>query len=340
MDVDYNSVSLPNGSLNLSDYRIVRELGKGGFGTTYLAEDTRGHQYALKLIDYQAALDQGLSADEIVGEADSLRTLSEGQCNPYLICYYGSWDFMHQGKRYIAIVSDFVDGMSLRDFLNQPQYGGGYISTAVLWPLITQMLYGIQYIHSKGYAHRDIKPENIMLTRDLNVKFIDFGLACTRTCQSGSCYDTCRGLAGTLAYDAPEMLNRTYQENITGAQKRDIWALVVVFYEMVGGNYSYPFTVFSSFNQWLPTDDIIRNIISEPLKYPAYQQDDGRTNEFLFRNIVRDVNARPDINQLIAAWVSNVIGRPQVPAPAVPEVVYGDQLMRQQLQPVDYHMIM
>lgn len=337
MSVEYYNT--PDNTLDLSDYRIVRELGRGGFGTTYLAEDGHGHQYAVKLIDYQAAINQGLSADEIVGEASSLSALSQDQCNPYLICYHGSWDFTYDGRRYIAIVSDFVDGLSLRDWLNQPQNRGGYIPPSVLWPLITQLFWGLQYIHSKGYAHRDIKPENIMLTRDLTVKFIDFGLACTRTCSTGVCYDNCRGRFGTLAYDAPEMLNGTYQETINGAQKRDIWALLVVCYELAGGNGSFPFTVFDAAGQWLPEADLIRNITTETLKYPNYQFDDGRTNQFLYGNLLRDVNLRPDINQLLASWILNVLGRPLILSQSSNQGIQGDRALRQQLVPIGFHQV-
>jgi len=324
----------PDNVPDFTNYRIIRKLGQGGFGTTFLTEDHYGHQYAVKLIDYQAAIDMGLSASEIVEESSSLRALSEKECNPYMICYHGSWDFDYHGRRYIVIVSDFVDGLTIRDWLNQSQYRGGRVPPQVLWPIITQMFWGLQYIHSKGYAHRDIKPENIMLSRDLDVKYIDFGLACTRNCVYGRCYDSCQGRVGTLLYDPPEMFDGTYKENLSGAQKRDIWSLLLVCYELVGGNASLPFTALDSAGQWLPDDEIIHNIVTQTLEYPTYQFDDGRTSAFLYRNLIRDPNLRPTINQLLERWNAEVIGRPLV-LRELP-MMMGNRQIRQQLRPVTY----
>lgn len=331
MAVSYNS--RPDNSVDLSSYKIVKVLGKGSFGTTYLTEDNIGHQYALKLIDYDAAIKQGLTGEAIMSEAESLKGLSSNECNPYLICYYGSWDFTYNNKRYITIVSDFVDGMTLRDFLEQPSYRGGYIAPSVLWPLITQLFTGLKYIHEQGYAHRDIKPENIMITPNLDIKYIDFGLACTRKCDGVECVDSCTGKAGTLIYDPPEMLNGTYVEDLKSAQKRDVWSLLLVCYELAGGNYSYPFSVSNARGDWLSQDELIQNIVYQQLQPSTYRLDDGRTSQFLSRNLIRDVERRPTITQLFNAWLIEVVSRPHLAA-APMDINPANYQLRQQLIPL------
>ena len=324
------ALNTPN--LDISHYQIVRELGRGAFGITYLAADNLGDQYAVKLIDYQAAVNKGATMADILEEGNSLTALASGTCNPYLVCYYGSWDFTYQGSRYIALVSDFVDGMTLRDWLAQPQNTN--LPPTTLWPLITQLMLGLQFVHKSGYAHRDIKPENIMITKDLHIKYIDFGLACTRSCNGSVCVEGCTGEVGTVLYESPEIFNGTYRETLASAQKRDIWALILVCYELAGGNFRLPFTVSDSVGQWLPISTIVQNIQFENILYPSYAfQDDGRTSTFLYRNVIRDPLVRPDVEALLASWTFTVVAVPLISTQG-PNIITGDRTIRTQLAPV------
>jgi serine/threonine protein kinase len=331
--------SLNDASIDLKNYQLVRELGRGAFGVTWLAVDLQGNQYAVKVIDYQAAVNMGMSAEQILGEAASLQDLASGNCNRYVVCYYGSWDFTYLGNRYVAIISDYVDGMTLSDYLQQPQFQNarGTMPPQELWALITQLFLGLQWIHSQGYAHRDIKTQNIMITRDGQIKYIDFGLACTRKCNQNGCVDSCIGGAGTILYEAPEMFNGTYQQTLAGAMARDVWAVILVCYELAGGNYRLPFTVSDSLGQWLPTAQIVQNILTQPHLPAHYQMDDGRTAIVLQSMVVNDPTMRPNINQVINAWMVEVNARPYGvlnTGTLNTTVVTGNVGLRTTLQPV------
>jgi serine/threonine protein kinase len=102
------------------------------------------------------------------------------KCPEYLACYYESFIGRLNGIETIFIVSGFIEGGSLTDFIKR--YGGN-VPVNFLWPVMLQLILGLKYIHSKNYSRRDIKPDNILITRDYTIKYIDFGLACLSKCR-------------------------------------------------------------------------------------------------------------------------------------------------------------
>ncbi len=160
-----------NSTLLSSRYRILRSLGRGGFGETFLAEDTHMPSgrccviKQLKPIDTNPQILQ-LVRDRFAREAAILEELSQGNRQiPTLYAY-----FIEAGQFYL--VQEWIEGPTL----GQQVSGEGRLSDAAVRTLLDRLLPVLEYVHSKRIVHRDIKPDNIIarLSDRLPV-LIDFG---------------------------------------------------------------------------------------------------------------------------------------------------------------------
>lgn len=149
-------------------YQIINNLGKGGFGETFLAKDTHLPSQKLILIKrlHQIASDQRVSFDVVTDlfkkEAEVLEDLGQ-HCSqiPSLYAY-----FVEDEQFYL--VQEYIEGVSLVDL--------GVISPEECRRILTSLLKTLQFIHSKKIIHRDIKPENILIRNsDREPVLIDFG---------------------------------------------------------------------------------------------------------------------------------------------------------------------
>src|SRR5262245_36749568 len=137
----------------------------------------------------------------------------------------------------VLIVMEYVEGETLRHRLREP------VGLDEFWDVARQCLEGLAAAHAQGVIHRDIKPENLMLTREGEVKILDFGIA--RRSGAGESAGTSSGLtttgelyrgrAGTPPYMAPEA---HYGGRID--ERTDIFSMGAVFYEMLTAQH--PFT--------------------------------------------------------------------------------------------------
>ncbi|PSB03750.1 serine/threonine-protein kinase [Merismopedia glauca] len=152
-------------------YKIVKPLGRGGFGKTYLAEDTDklNEPCVVKQLAYQA---QGTWAankakDLFEQEAKQLQRLNANSQIPTLLAYFEEGNFWY-------LVQEFVDGGDLLKELNEK----GTFSDIKIRELLLDVLPILKFIHEKGVIHRDLKPENIMRRQDDGkLVLIDFGVA-------------------------------------------------------------------------------------------------------------------------------------------------------------------
>ncbi len=176
-------------------YKVIKELGRGGMGIVYLCFDPALHRHvAIKTI--KSSLFKNSDIPEtamIINEA-----VASGQLfHPNIVTTldYGESD----GAPFI--VMEYVDGSSLYSYLRQNKTVS--IELVVKWAL--QILYGVNCAHKYGVIHRDIKPGNILLTRNLDVKIADFGMA---TIKAGRIEQEKGELQvpGTAQYIAPERL--------------------------------------------------------------------------------------------------------------------------------------
>ena len=209
-------------------YRLIKELGRGGMGTVYLAYDTRlGRQAALKLLPSHL-VNNPERVRRFQREARTVSALN----HPNIITIY---DFgQEDGRHYI--VSEFVEGHTLRNLV-----GSRDVSLNQILDLAVQVASALEAAHAAGIVHRDIKPENIMLRPDGYAKVLDFGLAKLTDPESGgdeaktdvswapADFETRTGMVlGTVNYMSPEQARG---QKVDG--RSDLFSLGVVLYELI-----------------------------------------------------------------------------------------------------------
>lgn len=157
-------------------YQVVSELGKGGFGRTYLAQDTNRFHEPCVLKEFAPQVEGAMAlqkAEELFArEAGTLYQLQHPQIPKFREMFRAEW----QGRERIFLVQDYVDGQTYADLLAQRLQQGDRFSEAEVLQLLLQLLPVLDYIHSAGVIHRDISPDNLM-ARSLDglPVLIDFG---------------------------------------------------------------------------------------------------------------------------------------------------------------------
>jgi serine/threonine protein kinase len=213
----------------VSHYRIVRQLGAGGMGVVYAAEDPRlNRQVALKFVPEDLAHDPH-SLARLRSEA---RTAS-GLNHPNICTIYDIGEY--EGRPFI--VMELLKGQTLRERM---ETGRLKITEAV--DMGIQAAEGLFWAHSKDVIHRDIKPANLFLCDQGPLKILDFGLAKQITPQPGleatlapTVDLTGVGVAvGTVAYMSPEQVGGDKLDRRT-----DLFSVGVVLYECVTGQQPF-----------------------------------------------------------------------------------------------------
>ena len=208
-----------NGSLSgrtIGPYILRDELGRGGMGVVYLADDTRlGRRVALKALHPHVAAGTE-QRERLRQEARIAAALSHSG----IATVYALEEF--DGAMYVA--SEFVPGRTLRGLLQD-----GPVALPLLLDVATQIARVLIAAHAQGIVHRDLKPDNVMLTPAGVVKVLDFGLARSEGVQPVRLTQT-GTVVGTPAYMAPEQLLGDRADF-----RADLFALGVVIYEMAAG---------------------------------------------------------------------------------------------------------
>jgi TolB-like protein/Flp pilus assembly protein TadD len=200
----------------VSHYRIVELLGEGGMGVVYKADDLKLQRtVALKFLPAAMTRDEEAKT-RFLTEARAASALDHPS-----VCTIHEIDETPDGRLFICMA--LYDGGTVRDRIRE---GALPIEDAVR--LARQAAEGLAKAHASGVVHRDIKPENLFLTRDGQVKILDFGLA-----KLGATSQlTMAGTAmGTAAYMSPEQARG---EEVDG--RTDVWSLGLVLYEMLAGS--------------------------------------------------------------------------------------------------------
>lgn len=199
-------------------FRLRREIGRGGMGVVYLAEDTRlGRQVALKVLPPWLGTGQE-AKQRFEAEARAVSALDHAN-----IATLYEIDESEDGQLYMVFA--FYDGETL-----EARIARGPLAAGEAVEITIQIVQGLGAAHGKGVIHRDVKPSNVLLCRGGEVKLLDFGVA-----KMAGEKLTGEGIRlGTLGYMSPERLR---DEPIDG--RADLWSLGIVLYEMLSG--AHPF---------------------------------------------------------------------------------------------------
>lgn len=213
---------LNSGAVLQNRYHILRQLGGGGMGKVYLAEDRRliGRRCAVKEFSpTQLALaDRNWAIQAFEQEAQLLASLS----HPGLTAVT---DFFPEGGNWY-LVMEYVEGGTLADYIAR---AGGRLPPQEALRVTRQLFEVLEFLHARQppIIFRDLKPENVMFTPAGNVKLIDFGIA--RFFKAGQTRDTIN--LGTPGYAAPEQYGGLGQSD----PRTDVYSLGVLLNRMLTG---------------------------------------------------------------------------------------------------------
>jgi serine/threonine-protein kinase len=210
--------TLNKGSTFAGRYEIIEELGRGGMGVVYKAEDTKlKRTVALKFLPPELTHIPDVK-DRFMREAQAAAALEHPN-----ICTVYEFD---EAEDNTFISMAYVEGQGLRKKLES-----GPMELDEALRIAAQVAEGLQIAHKKGIVHRDIKSANIMVDNRNQAKIMDFGLAR----MMGTTLLTQEGTAmGTIAYMSPEQARGKEVDHRT-----DIWSFGVVLYEMLTGELPF-----------------------------------------------------------------------------------------------------
>jgi tetratricopeptide (TPR) repeat protein len=195
-------------------YKVLGELGRGGMGIVYKAQDTvLDRTVALKVLP-EALRENEQALQNFLREAKSAAKLN----HPNIVTVYDAGE--QDGRFYIAM--EFVDGTTLKEILKRkgPIAAGGVLN------VLLQMCEALGYAHEQRVVHRDVKTANTMWTRDRKAKIMDFGLA--KVVEEVRNHTTI--VSGTPYYMSPE---QTLGKNVD--HRTDIYSLGVTIFELATG---------------------------------------------------------------------------------------------------------
>jgi serine/threonine protein kinase/Tfp pilus assembly protein PilF len=218
---------LTTGSTFAGRYQIIEELGKGGMGRVYKANDIDiKEKVAIKLIKPEISTDKK-TIERFQNELKFARKIRhKNVCQMYDLN-------REEGTHYITM--EYVEGENLKNMIRM----SGQLGVGTATSLAKQVCEGLEEAHRLGVVHRDLKPSNIMIDREGCVRIMDFGIA--RSLKE-------KGITGAgVMIGTPEYMSPEQVEGKEVDERSDIYSLGVILYEMVTGRVPFegdtPFTI-------------------------------------------------------------------------------------------------
>ncbi|MFE0251499.1 Stk1 family PASTA domain-containing Ser/Thr kinase [Streptomyces sp. NPDC059010] len=200
-------------------YELGQVLGRGGMAEVYLAHDTRlGRTVAVKTLRADLARDPSFQA-RFRREAQSAASLN----HPAIVAVYDTGEDYIDNVSIPYIVMEYVDGSTLRELL----HSGRKLLPERAMEMTIGILQALEYSHRAGIVHRDIKPANVMLTRNGQVKVMDFGIARAMG-DSGMTMTQTSAVIGTAQYLSPEQAKGEQVDN-----RSDLYSTGCLLYELL-----------------------------------------------------------------------------------------------------------
>src|SRR5438046_4105028 len=251
-------------------YGVKRELGRGGMGAVYLAEQTGlGREVAIKELVPSAAADP-IALKRFLQEAQVMARTS----HPNLVQVYAMEQI--QGANYIVL--EYVRGKSLRDWLNR-----GPIPLPQVFAMMHGVLQALDYAHRHAIVHRDMKPENVLLSDEGAVKVADFGIArlTDDSAAPGNTATKTGTTVGTPQYMSPEQVASSKVDG-----RSDLYSNGILFYELIVGQP--PFTASEADGPFT----LMAKHVQAPPKPPSVSK--PGLNVELEAAILKSISKRPE----------------------------------------------
>ena len=234
----------------ISNYEIGKVIGKGAYASVKICKNKiTQEKFAMKIYE-KKILNDNIKKKCILREIEILKKLN----HPNIVKLY---DTIISDKN-ILLIQELVNGISLRDFYNKEIRNQRNISEKkykILTILFKQIFSAFDYIHKKNIFHRDIKLENILLTKNYEIKIIDFGFGLYNPrnyLQKFFC--------GTPNYMAPEIIMKKEYDG----QKADMWSLGILLYKLFCADFPF---------KGKDEKDLYRHIIKGKYKIKEYVPD-------------------------------------------------------------------
>jgi beta-lactam-binding protein with PASTA domain/tRNA A-37 threonylcarbamoyl transferase component Bud32 len=207
-------------------YELDGVVGRGGMAEVYRARDIRLDRIvAIKTLRADLARDQIFQA-RFRREAQSAASLN----HPSIVAVYDTGEDMATGVPVPYIVMEYVDGRTVRDLLQE----GHRLLPERSLEIIDGVLRALDYSHQAGIVHRDIKPGNVMVTRNGDIKVMDFGIARAMSDAQATMTQTAQ-VIGTAQYLSPEQARGERVDS-----RSDLYSTGCLLYELLTGRP--PFT--------------------------------------------------------------------------------------------------
>ncbi len=291
----------------LGRYEIERELGRGGLGIVYLAQDSRlGRKVAIKIPRFEAILHDE-ARRRFLREAEAAARLS----HPNLVALH---EVGEEGPL-CYLISEYCPGPTLAAWLRART---SPVSAGCAAAIMLDLAEAVEHAHSRGVLHRDIKPSNVLLAElatgadsqssaddvDLMPKLTDFGMA--KLLEHSSSETRTGAMIGTLAYMSPEQAEGRVDELDA---RTDIYSLGAILYEILSGAAPYVGKT--------DVDTLRQLVVSEPVAPRRIRRDVPRDLEAICLKCLARVPARryATAHELAADLRRFLAGEPTVARP-------------------------
>ncbi|MGW3193538.1 Stk1 family PASTA domain-containing Ser/Thr kinase [Streptomyces sp. NPDC001118] len=284
-------------------YELGQVLGRGGMAEVYLAHDTRlGRTVAVKTLRADLARDPSFQA-RFRREAQSAASLN----HPAIVAVYDTGEDYIDGVSIPYIVMEYVDGSTLRELL----HSGRKLLPERAMEMTVGILQGLEYAHRNGIVHRDIKPANVMLTRNGQVKVMDFGIARAMG-DSGMTMTQTAAVIGTAQYLSPEQAKGEQVD-----ARSDLYSTGCLLYELL--------TVRPPFVGDSPVAVAYQHVREEPQAPSVFDPEiTPEMDAIVLKALVKDPNYRyQSADEMRADIEACLDGQPVAATAAMGAVGYG-----------------
>ena len=260
----------------IKDYKIKDRIGVGSYGIVYKVTKKNNDKqiYVLKQIPFNLKADIN---NETLIEAKNEALILSKLKHKYIVKYYDSF----QDNNNLNIVMEYCEYGDLDSYIKNLKKNNKHLSENQIWKFFIEICTGLSYMHNKKILHRDMKSSNIFLTKNLDIKIGDLGVA--KALKNTLHAHT---FIGTPYYLSPEICEeKPYNE------KSDVWALGCILYELI--NLKHPFNASNQAALFLKILNGKYENFSNIYKYS------DELLKFIDLLLEKDLNKRPSMKDII-----------------------------------------